>query len=276
LNLAAGFRTIRCLKGSIVQAFKDIYFRIILSILVVIAAMLALQGGLNKLKLRAFVVEATASQLQVFASTIEDTVTRSERLGLAISESAGATELLDRLLEQNPDIQQILVVSPNGETVLSAGQPLLEPAYRDDLLRKVFTGRDKVTILDAGPLLYTGRTMLDSANAVMGAVIVTVPTSKFIGEAEQSFASLVNRYKLLFAVIAAGLCPFIIFQFASVGRVYKILDPSDLEGGHQFQSDIDPDLARLQKLMNEGNVAFTAAEARLTRLEAGYTIGTKA
>lgn len=255
-------------------AFKDIYFRIILSILVVIAAMLALQGGLNKLKLRALVAEATASQLQVFASTIEDTITRSERLGLAMSESAGATELLDRLLEQNPDIQQILVISPNGETVLSAGQPLLEAAYRDELLRRVFAGRDKVTILDAGPFLYTGRTMLDSANAVMGAVIVTVPTSKFIGQAEQSFASLVNKYKLLFAVIAAGLCPFIIIQFASVGRAYKMLDPSDPQGGHQLQSDIDPDLARLQKLMNEGNTAFAAAEAGLARLEADYKTGT--
>ena len=255
-------------------AFKDIYFRIILSILVVIAVMLTLQGGLNKLKLRALIAESTASQLQVFASTIEDTITRSERLGLAMSKRVGATEQLDRLLEQNLDIQQILVVSPNGEIVLSAGLPLLEAAYRNELLRRVFTGRDKVTTLDVGPLLYTGRRMLDSANAVMGAVIVTVPTTKFIGQAEQIFASLVKKYKLLFAVIAAGLCPFVIIQFVSVGRAYKMLDPSGWQGQHQLQSDKDPDLARLQKLMNEGNIAFATAEARLAQLEVEYKTGT--
>ena len=255
-------------------AFKDIYFRIIFSVLVVIATMLALQGGLNKLKLRTLVAEATASQLQVFASTIEDTITRSERLGLAMSESAGATEQLDRLLEQNSDIHQILVISPNGETVLSAGQPLLEAAYKKELLRRVFSGSDKVTMLDAGPLLYTGRVMLDSASSVMGAVIITVPTTRFIGQADQTFASLVNKYKLLFAIIAAGLCPFIIIQFAGVGRAYKMLDPSYPQGEHRLQPNNDPDLTRLQKLINEGNNAFVTAEASLTKLEADYKTGT--
>tara|TARA_B100000780_G_scaffold276842_1_gene246240 strand:- start:4437 stop:5219 length:783 start_codon:yes stop_codon:yes gene_type:complete len=251
-------------------AFRDIYFRIILSILVVIAVMLTLQVGLNKLKLRALIAEAMASELQVFASTIENTITRSERLGLAMSESAGATELLDRLLEQNPNIHQILVVSPNGEAVLSSGHPLLEAVYRNELLRRVFSGRDKVTMLDVGPLLYIGRTMLDSANAVMGAVIVTVPTTKLIGQAEQIFASLVNKYNLLFAVIAAGLCPFIIIQFAGVGRAYKALDPFDRQGGHQLQSNKNPELARLQTLLDEGNTAFATAETGLALLEADY------
>jgi hypothetical protein len=41
-----------------------------------------------------------------------------------------------------------------------------------------------------------------------------------------------------------------------------------------LQSDKDPDLARLQKLMNEGNIAFATAEARLAQLEVEYKTGT--
>ena len=252
-------------------AFRDIYFRIILSIVVVIAAMLALQGGLNKLKLRALVAEATASQLQVLASTIEDTITRSERLGLAMSESAGATDLLNRLIKQNPDILQILVISPNGDPVLFAGEPLIDTNDQAALLRRVFGGRDKITMLDSGPLLYTSRRLRSSAGSVMGAVIVTMPTSKFTSQADESFGRLTSNYIWLLVAITACLIPFIIAQFSGIGRAYQLLNSTDPRA---TPADGNVDLAALQDLMTEGNSVFSHAETTLAQLETEHQAGT--
>ncbi len=145
-------------------AFREIYFKILVSILVVIAAMLLLQDALNHLKLRALVAEATSSRLQISASTIESAIVRSEGLGLSMDEMAGLQDLLDRERERDPSVVQIEIVSPIGAPVVSSGSGPLVPTgtdlaediekEREQALRRVLGARDKVTLFDAGSHLY--------------------------------------------------------------------------------------------------------------------------
>ena len=237
--------------------FKNIYLKIIFSILIVVALMFALQGGLNKLKLRNFASEATVSKMQVFASIIEDVIVQNERLGLEISESAGVMELLERQLEQNNEIYQILIVKPNGKVIFSAGMPVIDSEYKESVLRRVFSGSDKISMIDAGRLLYSGRTMQGSANNIIGAVVITVSTKFFMEQSEKVFSNLLHKYLVLFGVISIFLIPFIMIQFSGIHQVHRLFS------GHNVVAGNHPALRELQELINDGEQFFDSAEKQL-------------
>ncbi|MFA8387976.1 MAG: hypothetical protein ACEPO2_20340 [Pelagibaca sp.] len=238
-------------------AFIEIYVKVILSILFVIGAMLLLQSSLNHLKLRALVAEATSSRLQISAAAIEAAIVRADALGFAIDEMSGLQAFVDREQSRDPSIAQILIVSPIGSSILSSGLQEIPGSERDEVMRRVLASGDRITRLDVGPRLYTGRLLYDSSDAVMGAVILTSPTETFIDQARLAFHRMTNAYLIIFGMISVLIVPFIIFQFSAVRHAYQALvTDADAVLGHQPE-----DAETLRAAIDAGADAYAAAEA---------------
>ena len=101
--------------------FREVYAKVIFSILFVIGAMLLLQSSLNHLKLRSLAAEATSSRLQISAAAIESAIVRADSLGFAIDEMAGLQDLIDRERARDASIEQIVIVSPIGAPIMTSG-----------------------------------------------------------------------------------------------------------------------------------------------------------
>jgi hypothetical protein len=159
--------------------FREIYFKILFSIFLVIAAMLVMQQSLNHLKLRSLVAEATSSRLQISASSVEVAIVKAEGLGLSTDKMVGLQDLLDRERERDRSITIIEIISPIGAPVLSSGEgPEMRPGsqnaenlskQRTIALCSILSAHEKVTIFDAGPHLYTGRVIYESSFPSWGA-----------------------------------------------------------------------------------------------------------
>jgi hypothetical protein len=252
--------------------FREIYFKISLSIFVVIAAMLVLQDSLNHLKLRALVAEATSSRLQISASTVESAIVRAEGLGLSMDEMVGLQDLLDRERERDGSITKIEIVSPIGAPVVSSGEgPPISPGRRDaeglpkereQALRRVLGAREKVTIFDAGPHLYTGRTIFDSSGSIMGAIILTTPTRQYMERAQIYSHKMRSSYVMVFALVAMILIPFIVYQFSGVRHAFRAFDP-ELVGKDIPQNNFPQDTKDLIAAIEMGNRSYSETSEEL-------------
>ena len=255
--------------------FRDIYFKIVLSIIAVIAAMLLLQNSLNNLKLRSLVAEATSSKLQITASTIESAIVRAEGLGLAMDEMAGLQDLLDRERARDAGIVKIEVVSAIGVPVATSGsipRDSTDPNYEDRLdkereqaFRRIFGTLDKTTVFDAGLHLYTGRIIYNSSNAVMGAIVLITPTEQYMRGANKSLDLMTNAYLIIFGSIAILLIPFIILQFSGVGQVYRALDPGAITT-KQNAKYLPNSAKNIMEAVNAGQDAYTGVIAELDQI----------
>lgn len=244
------------------QVFREIYVKVILSILFVIGAMLLLQSSLNHLKLRALMAEATSSRLQISAAAIESEIVRADSLGFSIDEMSGLQDLIDRVRERVPSIAQILIVSPIGAPILTAGTEDLLVSEREQVLRRVLGSGDTITRLDVGSRLYTGRLLYDSSNAVMGAVILTTPTESFIQQSRLTFHRMTNAYVIIFGAISVLIVPFIIFQFSSVRHAYQALSLDEATSPNKQTAEAEA----LRHAISEGNIAYQAAELEFETL----------
>ena len=245
--------------------FREIYLKIVLSILVVIAAMLLLQSSLNQLKLRALVAEATSSRLQIAAANIEAAIVRADALGFSMDEMVGLQDLIDRERERDPSIQEIQIVSSVGAPILTTGVSEMTAEEGQQVLRRVLGSGETTSRLDAGPRLYTGRLLFDSSDGVMGAVILTTPTQAYMSQAQTAFDRMASSYALVFAAVAVLLLPFIVFQFSGVRHAYRVLDPNAVTGG-QAGAGRTADTAALTAAIADGNEAFADAETEFSML----------
>ena len=255
--------------------FRDIYFKIVLSIIAVIAAMLLLQNSLNNLKLRSLVAEATSSKLQITASTIESAIVRAEGLGLAMDEMAGLQDLIDRERARDAGIVKIEVVSAIGVPVATSGskpRDSTDPNYEDRLdkereqaFRRIFGTLDKTSVFDAGLHLYTGRIIYNSSNAVMGAIVLITPTEQYMRGANKSLDLMTNAYLIIFGSIAILLIPFIILQFSGVGQVYRALDPGAITT-KQNAKYLPNSAKNIMEAVNAGKEAYTGVIAELDQI----------
>lgn len=244
------------------HVFREIYFKIILSILVVIAAMLILQNSLNHLKLRALVAEATSSRLQITAATIESAVVKAEALGLAMDEMNGLQDLLDRERTRDTGIEQIMLVSPIGVPIVSSGAADLPAEDKELVLRRILGSGDKVTLYDSGPRLYTARILKDSSDAVMGAVILTTPSVTYLSRARAAFSQMTNSYVLIFGVVALLLVPFIIYQFSGVRHAFREFD-ANREGVSTIDENEPDDIVALRRMKADSRVAYASIKAEV-------------
>lgn len=251
------------------RMFTELYLKILLSVLAVIAVMLLLEGGLNQLKLRALVAEATSSRHQISASTIEASVVQAEGLGFAIDQMTGLQDLLDRQRDQDPSVSHISIVSPIGTVLLSSGAIVMSKGELDRVLRRVLGAQEKTTRFDAGERLYTGRLLYDSSNAIMGAIIMVAPSELYLANAQQSFAQMRLLYVIIFGLCAVVLLPLVIFQFAGARHAFRVLDPRALdENGQAVTTVASPEAAELKARVAQGAAKITDIERELARLAA--------
>ena len=242
--------------------------------------MLILQESLNHLKLRSLVAEATSSRLQISASSVEAAIVKAEGLGLSMDEMVGLQNLLDRERERDRSITKIEIVSPIGAPVLSSEEgPEMRLDSRDagslskqraQALRRILGAREKVTIFDAGPHLYTGRVIRDSSDAIMGAIILTTTTRHYMERALMHSQKMRSSYVIVFTFVLMILIPFIIYQFSGVRHAYRAFDP-ELVSKDILRNNFPQDTKDLIAAVEMGNTAFlktSEAFGDILRLEA--------
>lgn len=245
-----------------------LYFRVISAVLLVIMAMLLLQNGLNQLKFRSLVADATASRLQVVASSIEGAIARAEGAGLAIDEMTGLSDLIARETARDEVISDIAVISPIGRVLVSTSAQALPEADREAVLRRVLGSGDRLSSIVVGERLYVARVLYDSANAAMGAVLLATPTALYLDEANATSHRLNLFYLGIFAVVTLVLVPVVIVLFAPVRRLYAVLRPEAVQGAALAPADADA--ASYAALIAQGNAALADAEAELARITSSH------
>lgn len=249
------------------RIFTELYLKILLSVLAVVSVMLLLEGGLNQLKLRALVAEATSSRHQISASTIEASVVQAEGLGFAIDQMTGLQDLIDRQRDQDPSVSHIAIVSPIGDMLLSSGAIVMSDGELDRVLRRVLGSQEKTTRFDAGERLYTGRLLYDSTDAIMGAIIMVAPSELYMASAQQSFAEMRLLYVMIFGLCAVLLLPLVIVQFAGVRHAFRVLDPRALdEHGQALIAVASPDAVELKAKVAQGAAKIAELEGELAQL----------
>ena len=241
-----------------------LYLRVISAVLLVILAMLVLQNGLNQLKFRSLVADATASRLQVVAGTIEGAIARAEGAGLAIDEMSGLADLIVREKSRDESISHISVISPIGRVLVATDGAALPPVDSAAVLRRVLGSGERLSSIDRGEQLYVGRVLRDSANAVMGAVIISTPTELFLGDARATTSRLNVFYIGIFAVVTLVLVPFVLILFAPVRHLYAVLRPEVV--GFETVKAPSGDAADYAAMITAGNRALAEAEAELAQL----------
>lgn len=244
--------------------FRELYVKIIFSILAVVAAMLLLQGVLNHLKLRAWVAEATSSRYQIAAGTIEASIVQAETFGLAIEQMSGLQRVIDREREQDPSVVHIWVVSPNGVALLSSGALSISSKELDRVLHRILGGHDKNTRFDVGDRLYTGRQIYDSNDAIMGAIVMATETEAYLADAKQSFFQLRVIYASIFVLCSVLLVPLVMVLFGGVRPALKVLE-SNLDDGLTLVPNTH-EAAELQAMLVEGADKVVQVEQELLRI----------
>ncbi|WP_310621203.1 hypothetical protein [Flexibacterium corallicola] len=234
--------------------------RITLSILVVIAGVLALQSILSPLKFRSLVAEAVSSRLQVVAGAVETLVHRGEGVGMSLKEMSGLAGLVLREKERGEQIQHILVVSPKGDIIVSAGGLQIPQKDRGAVMRRVLGSGEKITTVDRGELLYSGRLLFDSSNSVMGAVIVSSSAKHFMKDVSQTTSRLNWAYLSIFGLILVFLVPLVLMGFGKINQFYYSLTSESLRDGYAAQQ------GAVSGKISEGNEVYEGAWSELQKV----------
>ena len=249
------------------QIFRELYLKVLLSVFIVIVAMLLLQGALNQLKLRALVAEATSSRQQISASAIEGSVLQAEALGFAIDEMTGLQDLIDRERAEDPSIVQIAIVSPIGTPLLSSGRAATTAGESERVLRRVIGSQEKMTRIDAGERLYTGRLLFDSSGAIMGAIVIAAETEAYMADAKASLVQMRLVYLSIFVLVAVLLVPFVMLQFAGIRHAFNVLDPRAADAPDFRETDSgSPESAELQVMLKEGTTKVEELRGELDQI----------
>lgn len=269
LKKAAQLGFIQVDKGFEVQSviLRELYLKVVLSALLVVISMLAMQLSLNALKFKSLAAQAIASQMQVAGSTIESNVLRAEQIGLSIDEIFGLQDLIVREVESDPVIERIVIVSPVGAPLVSSDEEGIPAEDREAVLRRVLSVSEQESSLDRGGWLYSGRLLRDSSGATMGAVILMASTDLFIPEVGSVRERLGSNYLLVFALVAVFLIPLIFHQFRGIKGVYDLLANGRETNGNRVPTQFE-EVEGLAREIELGDDVVREVSTVLDRLDA--------
>ncbi|WP_109317701.1 hypothetical protein [Pseudovibrio ascidiaceicola] len=242
------------------QMLSGIRSRVVISALVVIAGMLALQSALSSLKFRTLVIEATSSRLQVTASAIDVVIQRAEAVGLSMHEISDLVSLIERERMRDPKILQIFLVNLQGTILAHSGQGTFLQEDMSEILPRVLVSNDKTMTFERGELLYASRILRDSSNSTMGAIVISELTENLLGKVRNTWTRLALMYLGIFAVVALFVSLFTAFQLSTPNRLLRRSDKADLDTLKSKGAD------ELKTQISNGKKAREAALLDLSKL----------
>lgn len=248
-------------------AFREVYVKVVLSIWLVVAALLLMQGGMNLLKFRALAAQASAAQMQVVGSTIEASIRRWEQLGLSMSEMAGLRDLLLREVARSPVVEQVAILDPAGRVIHSTGAAALVDADRTAVLRRVLGAGERESLLERGGRIYAGRILNGSSGSAIGMLVLSAPDALYRPAAAALGESLARAYGMLFLIVAGAALPLIVYQFRGMSALYRLLagvQAGQTETGRPMPSEV----RHLAEQLRAGDAVVARAGAELDQLAA--------
>lgn len=204
-------------------AFREVYSKVILSLWIVVAAMLAMQFALNVLKFKSIAAQGIASQMQVVGSTVESSVLRWEQVGLSMQEMDRLHDLIVHEAARSDVIDNILIVGPVGDLVQATDVEAIPEADRQAVMRRVLSGAEPETFIDQNDWVYSGRLLTGSNGAVMGAVIMAAPARLYVPAVQSLTQNLSNTYIAIFLLVSVFMLPVIFHQFRGISSLYRVI-----------------------------------------------------
>lgn len=247
------------MRGS---AFSEIYSKVIPAVCVVVAAMLAMQGGLSVIKFKSMAAQATASQMQVVGSTIESSLLRWEQLGLGIAEMERLPELIMREATQSAVIDRIAILNPVGNVVQATAELAILDADRAAILRRILSANEAETVIERRGWIYSGRMITGSTGDIIGAVVMVAPTSLFMPMLVSLGQNIGWTYLMIALSVPALVLPVVMYQFRGFASLYLVL--RDMRAGHvPAQSAVHPDMAGLVAKLQAGHAVDQDVRAKV-------------
>lgn len=233
------------------STFWEVYSKVIPAVCVVVAAMLAMQGGLSTLKFKSTAAQATASQMQVVGSTIEASILRWEQLGLGMGEMKRLPELISFAASQSIAIDHIMILDPVGGVVQATDELAVSHVDRGALLRRVLSVNDVESVIERNDWIYAARRITGSTGAMIGVVVMAAPTSLYVPQVASLSKSIGWTYVMILFCVSALVLPIVIYQFRGFTALYLILH-NVRTGQDPAQLAVNPDIAGVVSQLRAG------------------------
>lgn len=248
------------------------YSKIISAVCAVVLVMLAMQGGLSIVKFKSTAAQAVASQMQVVGSTIEASVLRWEQLGVGMSEMDRLPELIAAAAKGSAVIDRIIIVNPVGLVVQSTADNALPDADRDAILRRVLSSAEVETVIERGDWIYSGRLLIGSTGAVIGAVVMAAPKALYM-PALQTLSQNIGWAYVVITLLASGLVlPVLIYHFRDFAALDLLL--RNLRSGQvPTATELHPDIAAVAIKIQAGHEIAQDVRDRIDACDRESSVG---
>lgn len=250
------------------SAFWAVYSKVTATACVVVAMMLAMQGGLSALKFKSAAAHATASQMQVVGSSVEASVLRWEQLGLGMAEMDRLPKLIAQAAGRSAVIDRIVILNAMGGAVHTTAGTGIPDIDREAVLRRVLAASESQTVIERSDWIYSGRRLTGSTGEVIGAVVMVAPTSVYMPEVASLGIGIGWTYVAILLLVSSVVLPVVIYQFRGFASLYLVL--RDVRAGH-FPTDsaMHPDIKGLVTQLRDGNQIERVARAQIDALAQG-------
>lgn len=256
-------------------AFREVYSKVILSLWIVVAAMLAMQFALNVLKFKSIAAQGVASQMQVVGSTVESSILRWEQVGLSMQEMDRLHDLISHEVARSDLIDNIVIVGPLGSIVQATDAQAIPEADRQAVMRRVLSGAEAETFIDQNDWVYSGRLLTGSNGAVMGAVIMAAPARLYVPAVASLTQNLSEIYIAIFVLVSLLMLPMIFYQFRGISSLYRVI--SDLREKREVDpADSHQDVRALVVQLGVGDSVVAQARQEVELLSASRREETRA
>lgn len=233
------------------SAFWAVYIKVTATACVVVAVMLAMQGGLSTLKFKSAAAHATASQMQVVGSSIEASILRWEQLGLGMAEMDRLPKLIAQAVSRSAVIDRIVMLNAVGGTVHATAATGIPDIDREAVLRRVLSTNEPESVIERSNWIYSGRRLTGSTGEVIGAVVMVAPTNVYMPEVASLGKGVGWTYVVILLLVSVLVLPLIVYQFRGFASIYVVL--RDVRTGHFPEgSVVHPDITGLVTQLREG------------------------
>lgn len=240
--------------------------RILLSIWVSLAGLLALQVGLNALKYRSLVIEAAAARMQIPAGTIEAAIAQSRNLGIPLDEIAGLSALITQARDNTAGVTAVRLLDAQGDTILNVADEDLDTRTQARLRQRLIVRGDAQGWIEIDDTLFVGRLLSGGGIAGDLLILMSLDRSVYATEVASIRRGLIEGGLAVFLVTSLALTPFVLVAFRPARVILSTLDQIDLDRLDDPEPTGDPLRDEIARNIVAGNRAEAHVAQELDRL----------
>jgi hypothetical protein len=204
-----------------------VYLKLSISMLAILAFVLSLLLMMTYMKYQNILSSLVSSRLSVVAANIENSVNKTEQLGVSLQDMVSLRILLDRAVLQDGDLKSVAISSAGGRVLFSSELAEEGSMMDSEWLKTSKASPTKTFYKSSDDELTVGLRMINQLGVYSGTVILRYDNSSIDALLAGTWRSLFSNTLWLFAI------------FSLVGLVVGRVGFSELINFYQFLNFIE-------------------------------------